>query len=106
LPTQIRGPPLASSAAVNTSGGVSPVVPKPRRAAKSAAAAFSAAVGCAGTTILPLMKSAMPSPLVSTSIQPVANASETRSAAQAIPIAANIASTASGFVRHILSINL
>src|SRR5437868_4507688 len=43
------------------------------RAAISAAAAFSVAVGWAGTTTFPAMASAMVSLLVSRSIQPVAN---------------------------------
>jgi len=63
-----------------TSGIVRPVVPKPNLAARLAAAEFSAALGRAGTTTLPFTKSAIPSPLVSTSIQPVASASATEPA--------------------------
>ena len=44
-------------------------------AATSAAAEFSAAVGCAGTTTLPAMKSTMSSLFVSASIQPAENGS-------------------------------
>ena len=61
-------------------GGVMPVDPYPNLAARFAAAAFSAALGRAGTTTFPSMKSAMPSPFVSVSIQPVAKASATRPA--------------------------
>ncbi len=71
----MRGPSERSSDALITTGGVKPVVANPSRAARSAAAAFSAALGWADTTTLPEMKSTMLSPLVSASIQPEENGS-------------------------------
>src|ERR1051326_3664482 len=72
-PTKIFGP--AMFASVTTMGSVRPVEPYPRRAARFAAAAFSAAVASAGPTIWPARESAMPSPLVSWSSHPRAKAS-------------------------------
>jgi hypothetical protein len=81
----MRGPStalgLASAPALTTIGKLKPVVPKPNLAATFAAAVFSAALGRVGTTTLPFTKSAIPSPLVSTSIQPVRKASATKPAA-------------------------